>query len=149
MRKAICFAGVVCGRAIWLKPTSMRLACMRRMDGAARAGMEPIGIGTAGVALSLSFRAMGFSTARLAGGSILPGGSIRLRFSGTDMDTGYTDADTGTITITLVQTRVTWDPARLRKIRWRRISRWWRWVPWWRWRRVPWRRRWWGSRSVK
>lgn len=111
MRKAICFAGVVCGRAIWLKPTSMRLACMRRMDGAARAGMEPIGIGTPGLALSLSFRAMGFSTARLAGVSILPGGSIRLRFSGTDMDTADTDADTVTITITSVQTRVTWDPA--------------------------------------
>jgi len=111
MRKAICFAGAVLGRVTWQKPTSMRLVCTPRMDGAAQAGGEPIGIGILGLTPSLSFQATGFSTARSAGVSILRGGYISLRSSGTDMGTVDTDADTVTITITSVQTRVTGDPA--------------------------------------
>lgn len=77
------------------------------MDGAAQAGGEPIGIGIPGLTPSLSYREMGFSIARLAGVSILHGGYIRLRSSGTDMGT----ADTVTITIASVQTHVIGDPA--------------------------------------
>jgi hypothetical protein len=98
----------------------MRLACTPRMDGAAQAGGEPIGIGIRGLTPSLSFQVTGFSIARSAGVSILRGGYIRLRSSGTDMGTAGTDmgtadtdtdAGTVTITITSVQTRVTGDPA--------------------------------------
>jgi len=89
----------------------MRLACTPRMDGAAQAGGEPIGIGIPGLTPSLSSRAMGFSIARSAGASILRGRSIRLRSSGTDMGTADTDAGTVTITITSVQMPVTGDSA--------------------------------------
>jgi hypothetical protein len=77
----------------------------------AQAGGEPIGIGTPGLTRSLSYPATGFSTARSAGVSILRGGYIRLRSSGMDMGTADTGADTVTITITSVQTRVTGGPA--------------------------------------
>ena len=111
MRKAICSAGAVFGLVTWPKPTSMRLACTPGMDGAAQAGGERIGIGIRGLTPSLSFRATGFSIAHSAGVFILRGGYIKLRFSGTDMGTADTDADTVTITITSVQTRVIGDPA--------------------------------------
>jgi hypothetical protein len=109
----ICSAGAVCGQVIWQKPTSTRLVCTPRMDGAAQAGGEPIGIGIRGLTPSLSFQVTGFSIARSAGVSILRGGYIRLRSSGTDTGTADTDTDAGTVTITItsVQTRVTGDPA--------------------------------------
>lgn len=84
----------------------MPLACTRRTDGAAQAGGEPIGIGIPGLAPSLSFRATGFSTAPSAGVFIHRGGYIRLRSSGTDMDT--VGMGTDTTTIISVQTPVTW-----------------------------------------
>jgi type II secretory pathway pseudopilin PulG len=80
--------------------------CTRRTDGAAQAGGEPIGIGIPGLAPSLSFRATGFSTAPSAGVFIHRGGYIRLRSSGTDMDT--VGMGTDTTTIISVQTPVTW-----------------------------------------
>ena len=110
MRKAIYSAGAACGPVTWPKLTSMRLECTPRMDGAALAGGERIGIGIHGLTPSLSFRATGFSIARSAGVSILRGGYISLRSSGTDMGTADSGADTVTITITSVPTRVIGDP---------------------------------------
>ena len=79
------------------------------MDGAVLAGGAPIGIGTPGLTLSLSFRGMGFSIARSAGVFIPRGAYIRLRSSGTDMVGGATD--TYTTTITSVLTPATGDTA--------------------------------------
>jgi len=88
----------------------MRRVCTRTVDGAAQAGGAPIGIGIRGLTPSLSFRAMGFSTAHLAGASIHRGGSTRLRSSDMDMDTADMVGTAGmvdTSTITSVKTLVT------------------------------------------
>jgi hypothetical protein len=75
----------------------MRPACTPRMDGAAQAGGEPIGIGIHGLTRSLLSPETGFSIARSAGVSIPRGGSIRPHSSDTDMVGGATDMDTTTI----------------------------------------------------
>ena len=81
---------------------------MRLTGGEVRDGGEPIGIGIPGLTPSLSFQVTGFSIARSAGVSILRGGCIRLRSSGTDMGTVAGAAmDMDTLTIISVQIRAT------------------------------------------